>query len=376
MTRLAHVWSSDMGAAAGVPLMRPFVDAGWHVTLICPDGPRLDAVRRAGFAWLPLSLSRRLVDPRGDARAVAEIVGYCRRERFDLVHTHNIKAGLIGRVAASLGGTGRIVHTMHGMPFDRDTPLAKRLGHVALEWVACRFVDRVLVQSCADEATMRAAHVLPARKLVRIGNGVPLDRFDPERVSGDGVRAALGLAPDDVLCVSAGRLVREKGFVELAEAAGAARARDPRLRVAIAGPIDEAKADCLSPAEMARARAAGVIFLGERADMPEVIAAADVAVLPSWREGLPRFLMEAAAMGKPLVASDVRGSREVVCAPRGGALVPVRSAAGWADALVALAADPAARARMGAHNRERARADYDIRAVVRRLEAVYRELGA
>ncbi|HKA88067.1 MAG TPA: glycosyltransferase family 4 protein [Haliangiales bacterium] len=376
MTKLAHVWSSDMGAAAALPHMRPFVDAGWQVFVICPDGPRLDGVRRAGFTWLPLSLARRLVDPVGDARAAAEIIGYCRRERFDVVHTHNIKAGLLGRVAASLGGTPRIVHTMHGMPFDRETPLPRRLGHIALEWMACRFVDRVLVQSRADEATMRAARVLSPRKLVRIGNGVPLDRFDPARADGRAIRAALALRPEDVLFVSAGRLVREKGFVELADAAGRARDRDPRVRVAIAGPLDEDKADCLSPDEMARARAAGVLFVGERTDMPDVLAAADAAVLPSWREGLPRFLMEAAAMGKPLLASDVRGCREVVDPPRGGALVPVRSAPAWADALVALAADPAARGAIGAYNRARALEEYDIRAVIRRLEAVYRELGA
>src|SRR5262249_59053831 len=157
--------------------VRRFVDAGWRVFVICPHGPRLDGVRRAGFTWAPLSLARRLVGPVGDARAAAEIIGYCRRERFDVVHTHNIKAGLLGRVAASLGGTPRIVHTMHGMPFDRETPLPRRLGHIALEWMACRFVDRVLVQSRADEATMRAARVLSPRKLVRIGNGVPLHRF-------------------------------------------------------------------------------------------------------------------------------------------------------------------------------------------------------
>src|SRR6266571_53520 len=134
-----------MGAVAALPHTRPFVEDGWHVSVICPDGPRLDEVRRAGFTWLPLSLSRRLLDPRGDARAAAEIIGYCRRERFDIVHTHNIKSGLIGRVAAAFAGTPSIVHTMHGMPFDGETPLPRRLGHIALEWVACRFVDRVLV---------------------------------------------------------------------------------------------------------------------------------------------------------------------------------------------------------------------------------------
>ena len=367
--RLAHIWSSDMGAAAGLPHMQPFVERGYEISVICPDGPRLDVVRRAGIVWLPLSLSRRLGDPVGDGRAVVEIVRYCREKRFDLVHTHNIKAGLIGRVAARVAGTTRVVHTMHGMPFDRETPLVRRLGHLALEWIACRFVDRVLVQSRADQATMRG--VLAPGSLVVIGNGIPLGRFDPEKVA----RAELGFAAGDVVFLSAGRLVREKGFVELAEAAGLARRADPRIRVAIAGPLDEGKEDCLSPAEMVRAREQGVVFLGERGDMPELLAACDVAVLPSWREGLPRFLLEAAAMARPLLATDVRGCREVVSVPDGGRLVPARDPSALAQAMLAMARDPARR-QQGEHNRKRALAEWDIRAVVDAIARVYAELGA
>lgn len=358
-----------------MPYLRPFLGDPWKLYAICPEGPRLQAAEREGIVCLPLALTRRLLDPMGDAVSTAQIVRHCLRERFDIVHTHNIKAGLIGRVAAGLTRTSRIVHTMHGMPFDMETPVAKRLGHAGLEWIACRFADRILVQSEEDQRTILAHRLIARERLVRIGNGVPLAKFDPSKVSGAKVRAGLGLAADDIVFLSAGRLVREKGFVELAEAIALAHARDPRVRLVVAGALDEAKADCLRRSEVQRARECGALLVGERRDMPEVIAAADVGVLVSWREGLPRFLMECAAMEKPLIGSDVRGNREVV-GDRGGLLVPVRSPDRLADAMLELAADEVKRKRIGAENRRRALEEFDLDAVVARIDAVYRELVA
>jgi glycosyltransferase involved in cell wall biosynthesis len=122
------------------------------------------------------------------------------------------------------------------------------------------------------------------------------------------------------------------------------------------------------------ARAAGVLLLGRRADMPRLYAASDVVVLASWREGLPRVLMEGAAMGKPLLASDVRGCREIVRPPENGLLAPVRDADALSRAMRQLAADPVQRAAWGAANAREARERYDIRAVVPRVFAVYQRL--
>lgn len=372
---LAHVWSSDMGAALSRPFLQPQLDRGWRVFVLSPPGPRLGELQASpGITWLPLSLTRRRFDLAGDLRAALQLAAYYRRHRFDLMHTHNIKAGLIGRVTAGLVRAPRIVHTVHGMPFDRETPAAQRYAHVSLEWLACRFVDRVFVQSDEDEATLLAHRVVPRARVVKIGNGVSLTRFDPGAADRARVRAELELAEDDVLFVSAGRLVREKGFVELAQAAARARAVNPRVRLAIAGPRDPEKADALDEDDLAAARAGGVSFLGERTDMPDVYAAADVVVLASWHEGLPRVLIEGAAMGRALLASDARGCREVVVAPEGGERVPVRSPEALAAAMLRLAADPARRAAAGAFNRHRALDRYDLALVIGAVDASYREL--
>ena len=373
MPRLAHVWSSDLGVVASLPQLRYFLGLGWDIDVVCPDGPRLGEVLEAGVGWYPWELSRTAIRPLDDARAARALLALCRRQRWDLVHTHNVKAGLIGRVVAGLAGVSAVVHTMHGMAWGDGTPAPARLAHAGLEWLACRFADRILVQSEEDRRTLRRHHIVSERRLVAIGNGVPLDRFDPARVDRTRVRRELGLCDEEILFVSAGRLVHSKGFVELCQGAGLARRRDARVRVAIAGPRDVDKADCLSDAEMAAGRAEGVEFLGERSDMPEVLAAADVVVLPSWHEGMPRVLMEGAALGKPLLASDVRGCREVAREP-GGRLFAVKDANAIADALVAAAADVAWRAAAGAGNRARALAEFDLAAVNRRVAEVYREL--
>jgi glycosyltransferase involved in cell wall biosynthesis len=374
--KLAHVWSSDMGAVLSVPHLAHFRQRGYELFVICPPGPRLDRVTQLGVTWLPLSASRRLLDPLGDVKGAAQIVRYCRQHRFDIVHTHNIKTGLLGRTSAGLARLPKVVHTHHGVAFALDTPWPKRFGHVSLEWAATSFADRILVQSVEDRDTILRSGAAPAEKVVRIGNGIDLARFDVQRVPGAPFRAELGVRPEEVLFVSAGRVVREKGFVELADAAGRARAINPSIRVAIVGPRDVHKADVLTDQEMHRAREAGVIFVGERSEdeMPGIFAGADVVILPSWREGLPRVLIEGMALGKPLIATDVRGCREVVVSERGGLLVPLRSAESLAGAMVRLAADVDLRQRFGAFNQRRAREEYDLRRVIARVEGVYEKL--
>ena len=159
-----------------------------------------------------------------------------------------------------------------------------------------------------------------------------------------------------------GRLVREKGYREVFEAARAVRAAHPHVRFVIAGPADLDKADAITQAELDQAaKAAGVDFLGMRADVERLYPAFDVYVLASHREGFPRSAMEAAAMGLPIVATDIRGCRQVIDHDVTGLLVPVRDAAGLAHAIGALVTDPQRSARMAAASRAKAVAEFDDR---------------
>lgn len=370
--RLAHVWSSHFGAALGLPLIRPFVERGWDVSVFCPDGDLVANITAAGIHHEPITVSRRFVDPVRDAFGVAKLGRRLRRGRYDLIHTHNIKVGWLARLVGRVGTRARIVHTVHGVAFADDASGLVRGIEARAERTAARFCDRVLVQSNDDAQSLLNAGVSP-RKLVFIGNGVDLTRFDPAAVDPAAARASMAVDPAHVLFVSAGRLVREKGFLELATAGRLAREHNPNIRVAIAGPMDPRSRLALTSTELAQLET-DALLLGQRADMPQVLAAADAVALVSRHEGLPRVLMEGAAMAKPLLATNARGCREVVNDPRGGALIPPGDTAALAHAMVDLANDPDRRANMGRHNRTMAEQRFNITTVFGRLDRVYAEL--
>lgn len=358
--RLAHVCSSDLSIPALWPFCAPLLERGWQVTFITPTGPHVAPGQAAGLRWLPLDLKRR-IDLVGDLRGSAQLAGHLLRERFDIVHTHNIKVGHIGRVIAGLVRVPIVVHTIHGMAFSLETPVVKRTVHAVLERVASLGCDLVFSQSREDLETYRVCNVIAPERVLWIGNGIDLSRFDPRSTEAarSSARSELQLSDEEILFFSAGRLIVEKGFIELFEATEQARRVDPRIRLAVAGPEDE-RADALSPTVLTRARDQGVMLLGRRQDMPSLYAASDVVVLASWHEGVPRVLMEGAAMGKPLLASDVRGCREVITPPRNGRLVPVRNASALAAAMIELAADERTRVALGRENAVEARDRYAV----------------
>jgi glycosyltransferase involved in cell wall biosynthesis len=376
MIRLAHVCSSDLAIPALAPFWRPLLERGWEVTFITPDGPHVVPGKEAGLRWLPLALQRR-IHVASDIAGTVQLARYFLRDRYDIVHTHNIKAGHIGRVVAALARVPIVVHTIHGMAYSMQTPPLKRTAHAILEKIACLGCDMVLSQSREDRDTCIRTRVIDPDRVVVIGNGIDLSRFDPAKSAArrDEMRRSLGIAPDEIVFFSAGRLIVEKGFLELFEAAARARGRDPRIRLVVAGDLDE-RADTLDTATLERAREQGVLLLGRRSDMPDLYTASDVVVLASWHEGMPRVLIEGAAMGKPLLATDVPGCREIVEPPHNGRLVPVRDADALARGMLELAADAEGRQRMGDYNLAEARSRYAIENAVAIVNDVYERLLA
>ena len=375
--RLAHVCSSDLGILPLLPFCTPLLARGWEITMITPPGPNVERATALGMTWLPLALRRRM-HLASDVHGSLQLASYFRRGRYDIVHTHNIKTGHIGRVVASAMRVPIVVHTIQGMAYSQETPPVMRAVHGALERIASLGCDYVFSQSREDRDTYLASHVIAPDKLEVIGNGIDLAKYSPrptDPATRAAVRSALGLAAGDILFLSAGRLIVEKGFVELFEAAIAAARIDPRIRLAVAGPSDE-RVDALEPASLDAARAQGILLLGQRSDMRDLYCASDVVVLASWHEGMPRVLMEGAAMGKPLLATDVRGCREVVEPPKHGLRVPMRDAKALADAMVRLAADAAWRSQLGRENASEARERYAIERAVERVDAAYDRLLA
>jgi glycosyltransferase involved in cell wall biosynthesis len=375
-TRVVHLTTSDMSLALLLgPQLRAFAAAGMDVIGASAPGPWVDGLGAWGVRHEPVAHATRSVAPRHDAMALAELVRLFRRLRPDIVHTHNPKPGVYGRLAARLARVPIVVNTVHGLYATADDSWSRRTTVYGLERLASVCSDAELVQNEEDVATLERLRV-PQRKLVPLGNGVDLERFRPP--SADEVaqaRRELGIRAGDVVAGVVGRLVWEKGYAELFAAARRLRQTRPNVVVIVVGPTDPAKGDGLTEADLAAAKELGnVVVLGERRDVERLYRAFDLFVLPSHREGFPRAAMEASASGVPVIATDIRGCRQVVDHGVSGLLVPVRDAEGLASAMEALADDPVRRRSMGDAARRQAETEFDDQRVIRRTLEVYTRL--
>ncbi|MFI9787574.1 glycosyltransferase [Kitasatospora sp. NPDC051984] len=358
--RVAHLTTVDMSLHLLLATeLAVDVEHGLATYGLSAPGPYRQRVEQLGVQYRPLPSLTRAWQPAADLAAARELLAALREIRPDVLHTHNPKTGVLGRVLGRLARVPVVVNTCHGLWAQAHDPLAKRLLVLGAEAFAARFSHAELYQNAEDHRTL-ARWGVPARRARVVGNGVDLDRFPAPGPERDALRAAvreqLGVRDDELLVGGVGRRVAEKGIREYAEAA---RALAGKARFVWIGPDDPDKPDALRAAE------AGLEFLGSRDDMPAVYAALDVFVLPSYREGFSRSGMEAAASGLPMVLSDIRGCREIGTHDQHLLLAPAADAAALTDALDRLLTEPHLRTRLGTAARRRALEQFDQRTVAR-----------
>ncbi|MGZ8565471.1 MAG: glycosyltransferase [Actinomycetota bacterium] len=375
--RVAHVTTVDLTLRFLVlEQLRRLRDSGCEVAGICAPGVWTEGLEDEGIEYIPWHHATRAWNLLADLRAFVELVRIFRRGRFDVVHTHNPKPGLMGRIAARVAGVPIVVNTVHGFWASPDDPPRRRLPVMTLEWVGAMFSDAELYQSEEDLAWARRLRVGRAGRLHHLGNGTDLSFFDPAEVPArrrEALRRELGIPRDALVVGMVGRLVAEKGYLEFFHAAREIRAeRDDVVFLAI-GPFDPDKGDALSETER-NAASEDVVFAGWREDVRDLLALMDVFVLPSWREGMPRSAIEGAAMGRAMVLTDIRGCREVARDGVEAILVPPRDAARLTDAIARLLDDEDLRDRLSAAARARAVRLFDEGAIADHVVALYRSL--
>lgn len=374
--RVAHLTTVDMSLELllGAQL-DAVVDAGGEAIGISAPGPFVPALAARGVRHEALTASTRGMNVVSDLRAAVQLWRILRRVRPTILHTHNPKPGLYGRVVGRLAGVPVVVNTVHGLYATPDDPWLRRLVVYALEAFASRWSDAELVQNTEDVATIRRFRLAAKRKVRHLGNGVDVTRFHPadDPDTRDRLRAEWGADRDTVVVGTVGRLVAEKGYPELLDAAAGF---GPGTRLVVVGGDDPDKPDRLDDQLIEGARRAGVRFLGHRPDVPALLRGFDVFVLASHREGQPRAAMEAAASGLPVVATDIRGCRQVVDHGRTGLLVPPRDAEALRTAIGTLVGDRGGRLRMGRAAMAKAHAEFDERDVVARVMDNYRRAAA
>ena len=367
--RIAHLTTVDMSLSLllGTELAVD-VAAGHEVFgLSCP-GRFVAAVEELGVQHVPLPSLTRSWDPQRDVRATGELVRALRRLDLDVLHTHNPKTGVIGRIAGRLLGIPVVVNTCHGIWASSTDRLRRKAPVYIAEVAASWFSHAELFQNGTDLATL-SPWVRPSRATV-VGNGTDLERFVSAPDDRARVRTELGIDDDTVLVGGVGRMVAEKGIREFLAMADRLRASyGGRCELVWVGPDDPDKPDAWSEEHHA------VRFLGERGDMPAVYNALDVFVLPSYREGFSRSAMEAAACRTAMVLSDIRGCREIGTHEQHLLLAPPRDADGLTEQVGRLVGDADLRARLAAAAEERARSEFDQRAIAARSLQTYAEVA-
>ena len=376
--RVAHVTTTDISLALLLgPQLRAFKAAGLDVVGISAPGPFVAELESSGVRHVPLTHATRAFSPFDDLRALRELTRVLRSVGPEIVHTHNPKPGIYGRLAARAAHVPIVVNTVHGLYALPEDKLAKRTVVYGLERIAATCSHAELLQNVEDLDVLRKLRISD-EKLHVLGNGIDLERFDPDRIEvrrRKELREGWGIPDDAVVCGVVGRLVWEKGYREIFSAARALAHATPELHFVVIGPDDDAKVDGLTRDDRHTASEhANITFAGMRDDIEDCYTAFDLFALASYREGFPRAAMEAAAMRLPVVATDIRGCRQVVEHGVNGLLVPARDAVALRNAVARLATDPELRARFGEAGREKAQREFDQQRCIKLTLDVYDSL--
>ena len=351
-----------------MPLIRELSEQDHDVISACADGPFVERVRAEGYRVETIAFSRNFRALWSHMRAYRALVLLLRQERVDIVHVHTPIAAAVGRLAAWRTKVPKVVYTAHGFYFHERMWALKWLFFVGVEWLLGRFTDVLFTQSKEDALMAERFGLCGRGKVTAIGNGVSSERFHPPLSVSDKAlqRKALGIKSQACVIIIVARLVVEKGYRELL---AAMRSLDAELWVVgerLSSDHDkhigrDVELVLRDPSVRQRIR-----FFGQRDDVPELLRAADIFVLPSYREGMPRSIIEAMMTGLPVVATDIRGSREEVCHGSTGFLVSVGAVEELREALSELIKDETLRVSMGAAGLERARRTFDEKRVLAR----------
>ena len=377
--KVLQLASSDLTISK---LLLPLIDClreeGYQVSAACSDGPYARSLQAKGYTIHTLPLARTIA-PWSTVRSIWKLYRLMTRERFDIVHVHTPVAAAVGRIAARLAGVPMVIYTAHGFYFhDRMAPMARRLT-IWVEKLLGHTTDLLITQSQEDAVAAVREKIRPADRVGWIGNGVDIQRFKPVE-SSLAARRSFGLSEDDAIVGFVGRLVAEKGILDLLDALSVASETIPNLVLLVAGDSTTAgdrdrdtqmRVQTYVNRENLRFR---TVFTGFIDDIERMMQALDVFVLPSYREGMPRSIIEAMASGKPVVATDIRGCREEVVQGETGLLVPVADVGALAQALVHVLSQPRMARDMGVRGRQRAQAAFDEQDVLARQVEAYRLL--
>lgn len=316
-----------------LPLIDRLREEGFDVEIACSEDKESKELERHGYTFKYVKIDRK-INPISNIKSIINLYRIMKDGKYDIVHVHTPIAGVLGRIAAKLARIPVIIYTAHGFYFHENMPEVSYRIFTSIEKIMGKyFTDYIFTQSQEDCNTAIRLGITDKDKITCISNGVDINRFNPEnvKINIEDYKRSLGIPADDskIICF-VGRLVKEKGILDLLEAFRYLVKDYNNLYLMIVGnaSLDERdletkqKIELYLQDEKLRNR---IVLTGLRSDIPELLKISDIFILPSYREGMPRSIIEAMAMGKPVIATNIRGCREEVVNGETGFLINVNS---------------------------------------------------
>lgn len=353
-----------------LPVAEAVKSTGSEIHVVTPFGSGVPRIKALGYSWHELNLDGRRLNPIRELATLLQLYGIYRRIQPDLVHHVALKAILYGGIAARAARIPSVVNAFTGLGYLFTTEAPKfrllRFGVFQMYRMALGHPrSRTIFQNPDDLAMFVRRNIVPGENTVLIkGSGVDIDTFAPSPEP-SGTPVAL----------LAGRLLWDKGVAEFVEAARQLKEEGLEARFVLAGKSDPLNPRAIPPEQLEDWEAMGVVeWWGFCDNMPDVFSQVHIVCLPSYREGIPKVLIEAASSARPIVTTDAPGCREIVRDQVNGILVPPRDSRAVAAALRDLLRDPQRRRRMGANGRQIVEEEFSLDQVVRETMAVYERL--
>ena len=331
----------------------------------------LTGAERKGIKIITIPALVRSIHSFYDLKVLFNLIRILRRERPNIVHTHTSKAGILGRWAAFFAGVPVIIHTPHGHIFWGYFGGLKTRLFILLEKISVLITDRLVMLTRQEKNDHLHFHIAPEDKFSVVHSGINLDRFSNLSVEPAAMKRKLEIPEGNLVVGTAGRLTHVKGYRYLIEAAGKIVDKRPDTIFVFLG--DGELLDELKNMTFRLGIEENVRFPGWRQDVAEVMSIFDIFLLPSLNEGMGRVLVEAMALGKPLVASNVGGIPDLVVDGKNGFLVPVGDVETTAARIRGLLDDPEKRIKMGELGRKMA-VNYSADAMIQKIDRLYVEL--
>lgn len=359
-----------------LPVMKALVEQGHTVYAICPEGEYSGFFEKEGILFKSYKIERKSLNPLKEIKTIKNIYALVKTLNLDILHNFTVKPNIYGSVAGDLAKIPVIINSVTGMGsyFILQTKKAKIVKNLIekLYKMANRKSHAVLFQNADDMNYFKEKELLSSAKAFLIkGSGIDTVSYDMSKIENqETLKKELGIEGKKIVLMVA-RAIWDKGIKEFYESAEMLDSED--IAFILVGDTDEGNPSCADRVFLA---SRNVLWLGHRKDIKELTALADVCVLPSYREGLPRTLLEACAMAKPIVTTDAIGCKDVVDDGVNGFLVPVKDSIALAEKIKLLLNNEHLRENFAIESRHKALKEFDVRIIVQQYLKLYNEMVA